>query len=63
MSSMTSALGRLLEGFRPYLKLLANRQLGIDLQPKCDQSVLVLNNVPPAVFEASRNAASSVKSL
>jgi RNA polymerase sigma-70 factor (ECF subfamily) len=36
-----SALGNLLDGFRSYLVLLADRRLGGDLKPKCGESDLV----------------------
>jgi RNA polymerase sigma-70 factor, ECF subfamily len=36
-----SALGHLLDSFRVYLSLLADRKLGADLKPKCSQSDLV----------------------
>ncbi len=36
-----SALGHVLEGFRSYLLLFADRELGADLKPKCGESDLV----------------------
>jgi RNA polymerase sigma-70 factor, ECF subfamily len=36
-----TALGQLLDGFRSYLALLADRKLGADLKPKCSESDLV----------------------
>jgi RNA polymerase sigma-70 factor (ECF subfamily) len=36
-----SALGRLLDGFRPYLRLFSDRKLGADLKQKCGESDLV----------------------
>jgi RNA polymerase sigma-70 factor (ECF subfamily) len=36
-----SALGHLLDSFRAYLTLLADRKLGMDLKPKCSRSDLV----------------------
>jgi RNA polymerase sigma-70 factor (ECF subfamily) len=36
-----SALGNILDGFRSYLQLLADRKLGADLKPKCGGSDLV----------------------
>jgi len=36
-----SALGHLLEGFRPYLRLFSDRKLGPDLRQKCGGSDLV----------------------
>ena len=54
-----SALGHLLEGFRSYLRLFSDRQLGPDLKQKCGESDLVQQTFLDAQQAFPRFAGSS----